>query len=447
MPDADADGAGVPDAVAHDAAVDGADASDASDAKDTGAPDAGPCTAATKRCNGSTSEVCVGGAWQASQGCPTACVGAGTCLSAVAVAAGAKHTCVMQNDRSVYCWGDNAFLQLGVTGPTFAATAVPTGLSADNLALGGDTSCSLSSAGVIACWGSNSNGQLAESTATTKSATPHTIPLTTMAPTAGAQVPLALGTAHACALLGDGTVSCWGRGDSGQVADTALPAAETTPNHVNVSPGILLTGALFIGAGGDFTCAGLASSFSCWGKNDRRQLGPAAGAVAMTPTPQTTTTGTLTGIWLGGAQGCLIQNAGTGRCWGNNSNGQTGTNSDPARFPYLSDANIKDNAGTPFPGSFALGDLHSCLRQLGARVGQIYCAGADALGQLGDGAGVDQQVYVPATLGAAKAIAAGGSHACAILTDGSIACWGENDRGQLGDGTQIARHMPVGVRF
>ena len=43
-------------------------------------------------------------------------------------------------------------------------------------------------------------------------------------------------------------------------------------------------------------------------------------------------------------------------------------------------------------------------------------------------------------------ITAGASHACALLTGGSIRCWGANQRGQLGDGTRTFRTAPVPVK-
>jgi len=42
-------------------------------------------------------------------------------------------------------------------------------------------------------------------------------------------------------------------------------------------------------------------------------------------------------------------------------------------------------------------------------------------------------------------IALGGSHSCALLTDGTMKCWGYNGYGQLGDGTTTDRTTPVEV--
>ena len=43
------------------------------------------------------------------------------------------------------------------------------------------------------------------------------------------------------------------------------------------------------------------------------------------------------------------------------------------------------------------------------------------------------------------AISAGGSHSCALRTDGAAFCWGLNTSGQLGDGTLVNRSSPVMV--
>ncbi len=45
------------------------------------------------------------------------------------------------------------------------------------------------------------------------------------------------------------------------------------------------------------------------------------------------------------------------------------------------------------------------------------------------------------------AIDAGGFHAVALKTDGTLWAWGNNDHGQLGDGTTTERYSPVKINF
>jgi alpha-tubulin suppressor-like RCC1 family protein len=79
--------------------------------------------------------------------------------------------------------------------------------------------------------------------------------------------------------------------------------------------------------------------------------------------------------------------------------------------------------------------------------GKVLCVGQNHLGQLGDGTTVDRKQTV-ATQGVdgAKAISAGGYHACALMPEGRVKCWGNNSYGELGDGTQEDRTIPVDVK-
>src|SRR5262249_44825027 len=83
-------------------------------------------------------------------------------------------------------------------------------------------------------------------------------------------VQLAAAKSHACALLADGPVRCWGSNYRGQLGDgtttfRSAPVAVTGLRDV-----------AFIAAGERHTCAARRDgSVSCWGSNDHGQLGRA----------------------------------------------------------------------------------------------------------------------------------------------------------------------------
>lgn len=47
------------------------------------------------------------------------------------------------------------------------------------------------------------------------------------------------------------------------------------------------------------------------------------------------------------------------------------------------------------------------------------------------------------TIASATAVAAGGGHSCAILSEGNVQCWGYNGNGQLGSGTTEQSSLPI----
>ncbi|GDY22183.1 hypothetical protein LBMAG56_35300 [Verrucomicrobiota bacterium] len=78
------------------------------------------------------------------------------------------------------------------------------------------------------------------------------------------------------------------------------------------------------------------------------------------------------------------------------------------------------------------------------RDGALLAMGANQLGQLGDGTGVDQSTPVPVATGVAE-VAAGALHSLFVKRDGTLWAMGGNALGQLGDGTLINRSNPVAV--
>jgi alpha-tubulin suppressor-like RCC1 family protein len=96
-----------------------------------------------------------------------------------------------------------------------------------------------------------------------------------------------------------------------------------------------------------------------------------------------------------------------------------------------------------------VGGSHSCALRSD---GQVFCWGRNADGQVGDNTTVDRSVPVKVLdpsgggfLDDAVAISAGGSHTCAVRGTGEVLCWGDNSSFQLGDGTDADRHVPVVV--
>src|SRR6266436_2239580 len=86
----------------------------------------------------------------------------------------------------------------------------------------------------------------------------------------------------------------------------------------------------------------------------------------------------------------------------------------------------------------------------------VQCWGTNASGQLGEGSTGGQEaspVFVKVNtngtstnLANAIAVSVGGTHACALLSDGSVRCWGNNSNGQLGSGTPGISSTAVPVK-
>jgi alpha-tubulin suppressor-like RCC1 family protein len=82
--------------------------------------------------------------------------------------------------------------------------------------------------------------------------------------------------------------------------------------------------------------------------------------------------------------------------------------------------------------------------------GMVMAWGGNFYGQLGDGAnGEGTSSNVPVEVQGLKevtAIASGGEHSLALLKSGTVMTWGENRYGQLGDGNETNSDVPVEVK-
>jgi alpha-tubulin suppressor-like RCC1 family protein len=78
--------------------------------------------------------------------------------------------------------------------------------------------------------------------------------------------------------------------------------------------------------------------------------------------------------------------------------------------------------------------------------GTVMAWGYNGQGQLGDGTTTNRDLPVAVSgLSGVTAISAGAVHSLAVLSNGTVMAWGANEWGQLGDGTTKNRHAPVAV--
>jgi alpha-tubulin suppressor-like RCC1 family protein len=131
------------------------------------------------------------------------------------VSAGARHTCALDRSGRAYCWGEaNGEVRQRLT-------AVPGDVTFATLNAGDGFTCGVSRDGRAFCWGRNSHGQLGNGT-TTDSVEP--------TPVAGSQdfTSVSAGRNHACGLMADGLLYCWGRGAEGELGNGST-ADQPTP--------------------------------------------------------------------------------------------------------------------------------------------------------------------------------------------------------------------------
>lgn len=137
--------------------------------------------------------------------------------------------------------------------------------------------------------------------------------------------------------------------------------------------------------------------------------------------------GNIVVVSSGWSHTCIVMSDFRVGCWG-----------DSTASPIIEPSVL---AGLDHPIQLASASDFTCAL---LRNGTVWCWGGNSFGQLGDGTfnphGTPAPVYaghdggghvIP--FGNVTAIAAGGTHACALRTDTSVWCWGSNTYGELGN--------------
>jgi alpha-tubulin suppressor-like RCC1 family protein len=177
----------------------------------------------------------------------------------------------------------------------------------------------------------------------------------------------------------------------------------------------------------------------CFGSNSNGQLGIGSLGGSFGPmTPMNI--GTVSQVGLRGDITCALIGDGTVQCMGYGSDCNLGNGA--CSYNNVSPSQVGGLTGAT---QLATGWGASCARRTG---GDVWCWGPGYNGQLGDGTYTTRKMAVslPALQGGVMDVESGGSHACALMADGTVECWGLDTRGQLGDGITAADH-PVGVQM
>jgi alpha-tubulin suppressor-like RCC1 family protein len=346
-----------------------------------------------------------------------------------ALAAGDFYTCALTASGGAVCWGSNGSGQLGNAGYSDPSTPVDVlGLPSDikALAAGGSSTCALTTTGGAICWGSA--GQLGDG-----SPWDSNMPKVVAGFMNGVAA-LSVGGDHTCAVTIAGGIKCWGANDSGQIGD-----GTTTNSSIPVDVAGLFSGVVTLASGYDHTCALTNSGgVECWGSDEYRQLGDGDTLDRSTPIEVKGLSGNVVALTAGYYHNCVITAAGGVKCWGWDDYGQLG-DGNWVSGPIVDVVGLSSGVR-----SLAAGLRHTCALTTS---GGVKCWGDNTADQLGDGTNINRltPVDVVGLSSGVAALVAGGAHNCVLTSQGGVKCWGANDSGQLGDGTHDYHNTPVDV--
>lgn len=352
----------------------------------------------------------------------------------VALTAGAVHTCATLEDKSVQCWGNNQYGELGngtivnanKPGPVKGLPAPPELTSSRAV-----HTCSLMGDGTVQCWGMNAYSQLGDGT---NKNSPKPLAVKGL----GDKVRLlGVGGDHTCVTLENDSTWCWGQNKYGELGDGKIYTISHKPVQVKgmPSPPVKLVASLW------HTCAILEDDSTwCWGHNQEGELGIGTKLVSSPkPVKLTGLPSTPVQLTAGLNHTCALVQDGSTWCWGQGKYGQLGHGTTEAAWAPKPVVGLPRN-----PTHLVAGGFHTCANFAN---GTMSCWGQNAFGQLGDGTNKNalKPVTVKGLRPGATMIAGGSLHTCAGYEDGEVTCWGLNASGQLGSGTKANAMKPVAV--
>jgi len=401
---------------------------------------------------------------------------------------GYDYTCTVSVYGLVKCRGHNNYGQLGVgstTGTVNSGTMPWTDLGSNRtvsqLSAGYNFNCAILDGGDVKCWGYNGYGQLGYGDTQTRGDSPSEMGdnLPTLALGQPA-VDVSAGYNHACAVLLDGTLKCWGHNGFGELG-IGDQSTRSIPVTVDLGTGMV---ARDVEAGIEETCVIMVSGqVKCWGRDYAGVLGnPGSGSVSdyfgnnndeiadALPFIDFGPSRTAVSLSLKSYTACAILTDATTVCWGEGTVGQLGTGTtEPGKgdAPDLDGDGFADDMGEQlvdvqlWNGSIyqpsyevdplaqvSVGSGYNFACAVGIS-GNVWCWGDDSNQVQGNGPSLGTQ-YAGRTVEmsphSAEVVEAGGQSACMLTVSSKVMCWGVSRYGNIQDNpsfSALAQPMPV----
>ena len=247
------------------------------------------------------------------------------------ISLGSLHSCGVEGTPAnrfanyVDCWGDNTDAEFGNnatnTSPTYAPVMVQYNayytVSAGNL-----YTCAITAAsgGSLYCWGNDAFAQLGNGTTGGNFTGPILVNLAVGAPSPPVPVSVSAGYTTTCATDANGNGYCWGDNTYGQTGNGVSGNTVLSPALI---PGSYSWTSISVGA---YSTCGIASTADyCWGNNNYGQLGNGTYGDASSPTAVIGSGALFTQFVAGqGAQSACYITGAVVYCFGLDNNGQLG---------------------------------------------------------------------------------------------------------------------------
>lgn len=346
------------------------------------------------------------------------------------VSVGYGHTCAIASDDSAWCWGLNNYGQLGdgssdvrtVPAQVASGGMYPSAWKA--ISAGFLHTCAIASDDSMWCWGYGLEGNLGNGLGAASDVPVQTSAASWTAVTVGAYI--------SCG-ISSGAVSCWGDDEWGALGNGTPYADSLVPVAIRVDGGRPATYSSISGQGR--TVCGVSSDGAstgtvwCWGDVDH-DAWPVAAPV------ERGLEAAAAEVSSGESHTCALTSGGAARCWGFNADGSLGTGSSPGSIylPALVQTGTSLGAPELLPDTYsaiAADGSHTCAISasggtMSAPVGTVWCWGNGSYGELGYGAFTDSPTPALVVWGGTlpstySSVSSGTFSTCAIASDGDFA--------------------------